>query len=95
MCEWVGYERRKMKKTKKNIINKIEKLTKYILEHKDSLNEKEIKEHIANETNIIMKLINGNTGAGILDMMSFMFRTYLWFLKQLNEKNPSIVTHWL
>ncbi len=76
----------------KDIISRIEKLTGYILKHKDSLNEKEIKGHITNEIKGIMKL-DKNIGTGIADMISFIFRLYLWNLKQLNEKNPSIVTY--
>ncbi len=79
--------------SKKNIINKIEKLNKYILKHKDSLHEKEINEHITNEIEVIMKSKNKNTGAGIVDLISFTFRMYFWNLKQLNKKNPLIITY--
>ena len=77
----------------KNIINRIEKLNKYILKHKDSLYEREINEHITNEIETIMKSKNKNTGAGIIDLVSFTFRMYFWHLKQLNEKNPLVVTY--
>ena len=63
-------------KEKNNVINRIEELGNYILKHKDSLNEKETKKHIMNEFETIMKLKDKNTGVGIIDMMSFVFRMY-------------------